>query len=369
MKHILRRRASAEILVGVLLFFALDAAVFRTGFYGDWIDPTSRDGSVTRSIENGRRAAAGSVLVLGDSRIGEGFSARAANQEARAAGSDVTFANGGVGSSTPRAWYYFLREHLAQGHRPRAVAVMATSFHDDEGGDLADRRLDIGLVHQLTGLGDAVDFPTSFVTTAARLDALQSILLSGFYYKADLAAFLTQPVRRITAVGAWRQNGFEWLDMYPGRASSVEGLELDMASGRVMFPAAMPPGERAVLESYAGSLRTGGAPRSVNAATAAYRSIWFNRLADLCGAAGIELMIFRIPRGPLHFMADDDEGVSGSLAALRASGRAQLLPASSFHALERQEFFFDDLHLNAQGRSRFSSALVGAILPVLRRRD
>ncbi len=369
LKAVSPKRVSLEILTGVILFFLLDAAVFRTGLYGHWVDPTSRDGTVAQSIDNARHAPAGvpMLLVLGDSRIGEGFSARIANEVAHAAQANITFVSGGVGSSTARSWYYFLRENLARGQVPSAVALMAVSYHDNEGGNEADRRLDIGLVHSLLGLRDAMTFPSSFLTSDARLDAVRSILFSGLYYKSDFAAFLNNPSHRLAVLKTWRQVGYESANMYPGRAASVTGLRLDPATGALTLPDNLSPAERALLEGYATRLRGQSAQPVENRETAAYRALWFNRIIQLCAAHGIEVFIFRMPRGPLHFLADDDEGATGVFAALRDTGRARLLPATSFNALERPEFFFDDLHLNATGRQRLSADLATSLIPLLRK--
>src|SRR5687768_13854813 len=59
------------------LWFALQAALFRSGAYWLVAEPDSNAGAVTHSLlllEAAHRRGRRTVLVLGDSRVGEGFS-------------------------------------------------------------------------------------------------------------------------------------------------------------------------------------------------------------------------------------------------------------------------------------------------------
>ena len=358
------RRFTGKVLLGVMAFMLVDLLIFRSGFYFGWTDPNSSLGVLARAIVNVDHASKTdrNVLVLGDSRIGEGFSAKSASAVAAATGRGIAFINGGVAGTTPRVWYYLLRAMLQSGQLPAAVAIMTTSYHDNDSSDLPARTSDIMFVHPLLQPRDLVTFPASFPSVDGQIAAARAILLSGYHYKSDLADLLLHPARRIETVRSWRANGFDWVNDYSGHNTSLEGLQLDLPSGRLSIPPQVQDVEPLRLAAYAAKLRQFSGRPPDDPSSRGYRSLWYGRIGALCRAKGIALFVFRIPRGPLHFMAHGDGEATGGLADLRDGGRLRLLPATQFDDLERPEFFFDELHLNAAGRVQFSRSLTTAML-------
>lgn len=359
------RGAAVQIALGVALFFVLDAAVFRSGLYERWVAPLSGLGNAVRALDNIRRLPTSKrgVVVMGDSRIGEGFSASVATRAAGEAGSDLVFASGGVSSSLPRVWYYLLRQTPAPLERIAAVAIMLTSYHDDEREPQAQRRGDMVFVHPALRLTDLVDFPWSYPSAEARLEAVESILFKGLFYKNDLVDLLANPGKRFAEASAWRKHGHEWSAGYPGRPGTLEGLRFDMETGELAIDPGHPSAVPNTLPEYAALLRQYRGRLPENPAATAYRREWLGRIADWCRDQGATLFVFRIPRGPLHGLVDADERPSGVVADMAQAGRIVLLPAATFDGLERPEDFFDDLHLNGAGRTGLSTGLALAIVP------
>lgn len=353
-----------QCLLGALLFILVDAAVFRSGWYFQWVDPVSSAGIVAQAIDNIRHVPAGQkvILAMGDSRVGEGFSPRMANVEAARSGLPYAFVSRSVAGTTPRVWFYLLRQIRNPAERLAAVTVMVTSYHDNDPEVQAERRSDIAFLHPLLRLEDAADFPWSFPSGAGRLEATEAILFSGLFYKTDIQDFLRNPGKRLRAVTAWHQHGYEWVYAYPGRAPSLEGLDLDLVTGTLSIP----PGHAAIqvgdLAPYAGQLRRFRGRPPDNAAATAYRREWLGRIAALCRADGVKLFVYRIPRGPLHHLVGADNTPTGVLAQLAHEGALELLPASLFDRLERPEFYFDELHLNTAGRALFTRLLTTTVL-------
>jgi hypothetical protein len=362
-----RLGAYARIAIGILLFFLIDGTVFGGGLYNRWIAPVSGLGSMERSIDtiadipDNRQ----SILVIGDSRIAEGFSAALATEEARRLGSSLIFANGSVSGTTPRVWYYLLRQIRNPGVRLAAVAIMIPSYHDNDEEVQADRTNDITFLHPLLSLRDIVDFPASFLSLSARQEAAEAILFKGLFYQNDVQDFLRNPAARIHEAAAWHAHGAEWIGSYPGRNTSLAGLTFDLESGKLSVAPGHASDRPEALAQYAADLRRYRGHPPDNVAAAAYRNEWIGRIAELCQRVGIRLIVFRIPRGPLDNLVDADEQPTGSLAELARAGKLELLPADAFDNLERPEFFFDDLHMNHAGRVAFSAELPRAILPHL----
>src|SRR5207253_6376662 len=102
----------------------LDGVIFHTRLYQSLLEPKSNAGRVLALArqEKQRRPAGGKeILVLGDSRMGIGFSEEVADEIA--AGRDVSFFNRSMPESVPRLWYYLLREIDPSASRYQAIVM------------------------------------------------------------------------------------------------------------------------------------------------------------------------------------------------------------------------------------------------------
>lgn len=106
----LRKPSVAARLAAAALIFALvDAAVFHSGFYSSLAQPDSSAGRLQITIYNEQHreiSTPNQVLAVGDSRMS--FRPKAAHEHT--AGSGYSFATIMVPGSSPRCWYYMLRE-------------------------------------------------------------------------------------------------------------------------------------------------------------------------------------------------------------------------------------------------------------------
>src|SRR4051794_15341058 len=71
-----------NLLVGVMLFLVLEAAVFRSGFYPERLAPDSYAGRIHHLVgwtANHPPSGASEIALFGDSRVAEGFSAKIAD--------------------------------------------------------------------------------------------------------------------------------------------------------------------------------------------------------------------------------------------------------------------------------------------------
>lgn len=357
-------RVGLQLLFGVALFIAIDHTLFSSFLYFHVVAWQSTIGMVAQALDspnhvpNGRRA----VLLLGDSRVGEGFSARMADELAGKPGWTGTFVNSAVAGSHPRDWYFILRQMRVAANRFAGVAVMTTTFQDSEGVAEPDLLSDIALIHPLLGFADLPDIAEAFPSRAARLEALKAVLLRGYFYKADVADLLVRPWSRMRNVQRAWLHGFEYVRNYPGRPPSLAGLGFDRATDTLFIPNGLPPIQTEILPLYAQELRADLHSPAARLPSAEYRRLWFGRIADICAEAGIPLFVFRIPRGPLHHLVATDAGPIGVLSEMRDAGRLNLLPATLFDGLERPEYFFDALHMNAAGRAIFSTLLASSLV-------
>ncbi|MEO8127346.1 MAG: hypothetical protein ABI822_09660 [Bryobacteraceae bacterium] len=313
-------RNLAPWMAGFCVLFALDAAMFRTSFYRENLEPDSYAGQVERML---RTAGNQSIAVMGDSRIAEGFSARIADQ--RQPG--FRFLSAAVPGSTPRCWYYLLRELDPAGTRFKTIALPLETYEDADGSrELTDRVLDLNILAARLRLADTLTFASSFQSSEARWNALLVCLLKGVGLREDFQAFLAHPAARLDKAAMYRRNGNQWNYDYQGNSKDLTGAVL---------PAPVPRG-----------------PSQNTGVYTAYRREWVNRIINKYRGTGTSIVFLRLPRGPVPTPASPRSGSS-----IHEWTGVSILPEDLFHSLETPEYFFDALHLNARGRQRFSTEL------------
>jgi hypothetical protein len=349
---------AAIYLASAALFALIEGLIFRTEFYAKYVEPQSSTGIFEGMLRDELRRkplGADEVLVIGDSRIGEGFSAPVANRSRGDHG--YCYANASVAGSTPRCWFYELRDIDPDRTRYSAVVLPVESYEDiDSPGNYADRTLDMHYVAARLRYSDVIDFTSSFGKARERFEVLRGSLFKGFIYQQDLLAFIEKPEKRLSDVKQWRIHGREWRDGYIGHSTDLNGLEVDWDTRTVRLPASLPADQAAILKA---ALLSESAPRT--GGLEAYRRRWFGKILDLYEGSHTRLVFLVLPRGPVVRPGEPPKGLSQSIRDFGRRRGVILLPERAFESLERPEFYFDSLHLNSRGRERFSVMLAGVL--------
>src|SRR5262249_31497293 len=146
------------------------------------LEPDSSAASVQRTIfaQSITRGEGPVILALGDSRMG--FFPRLANEDCGKCG--YQFSSGVIGGSSPRVWYYALREMGPKMHRVKAVIAPMHIYNGDLSTDAmpADRTYDLNYITPVLRLSDVIDLTRSFHSLSARWQALRVSLFKGFGY-------------------------------------------------------------------------------------------------------------------------------------------------------------------------------------------
>jgi hypothetical protein len=320
--------------IACALTLSVDAVVFRTGLYRRVVEPESFAGETERVLRRARALPIGSrnVLLLGDSKIAEGFSEALANESA--AGTGVHFFSGATGGSTPRCWYYMLREMDPEASRFQVVVVPVEGYDDEDGAsDWADSVRDSRIVVFCLRAPDIWNYVASFHSPGARLEALRDSLLKGFILKDDVQAFLAHPSDRLSKRRQFEEHEEEWRRSYQGNPNTVKMEDARAVLARPTLP------------------RTGDFGR--------YRKLWFGRIIEHYRGKPTRIIFCRIPAAPLRRPRPAIQ-FSRVIPAL-ASRQVTVLDEDLFTDLERPEFFFDTVHMNSEGRKRFTPRLVGQV--------
>jgi len=336
-------------------FLAADSLLFRTGWYGAHLEPNSSAGTLENQLDWLRQTPAAQVpevLVVGDSRIGVGFNAPIADA---AASNQLHFWNFGIAGSTPRVWYYSLRDADPDRRRFAAIVIAIDRYSDSDWFGLSeDRILDQNFLVMRLGFGDCIDFVSSIDSMDLRRRALFSCLFRGILLRNDAQAFAANPKARIKRAEEQRTRGLQSLSNWEGKPETLRGLAIDWRSRTVQFPAGVTDAVRAEIADL---VRPRDVPES--GALTPYRQRWLGGIIDRYRNSPTRLIFLQLPRGPLIDPNDRREtpGAARFVASAARSPRVSVLRADLFADLERPELFADALHLNRDGRPIFTARL------------
>jgi hypothetical protein len=336
-----------NLVLGVMLFLALEAAVFRTGFYPQALAPESYAGHVHHFVEwtaNHPTSSECEIALFGDSRIAEGFSAKTADN--LYPGQGIRFRNFGTPGASLRVQYYLLRQVDPRANRFSTIALALDNYDDlSQSEDLSDRAMDLRFVTELLRYEDAVDFSSSFPSARCQIEAAATCLLKGHAYKLDLQDFLGAPIKRLDIVNSLRGSDFDWAYDYEGRSESLAGVKFDGA--RLTFPPHATPQQIADLQ---GRLDQAHRDPVLNSR---YRRQWLGRIVDRYRDSPTKLVVLQMPRCPFDWNPSHHPDTT-TIDMLRTANNTAVLDRHLFESFEQPEFFGDSLHLNHEGREAFS---------------
>jgi hypothetical protein len=343
----------------------VDLALFRSGLYFRLAAPESTSGSTLiteRAIAHFRDPSRRNILVLGDSRIGEGFSAKLA--DAASGRDDLHFVNGSIAGTMPRVWYYLLRAIDPDADRFAAVALMVDYDLASEPYELKNYPGDTSYLPALLRVSDIDDYPTSFSAPDQRSRARRAILFPLNAMREDFRDLLAHPLQRWRDLRRARKTWLYGFGDYPGHDGALPDLVIDPQTGSPTDWDSVDADLKARLESYFQRVRN-PAPPPLQAANDEYLREWLGRIAQRYAARNVPVFVFAVPRGPWHRMLAPIPEAKGTIAELATQGSVHALPGDAFVALEQPQFFFDAYHLNRQGRERFSRLFAQQVTPLL----
>ena len=165
-----------NLLLGIVAFICVDGAIFHSGLYVSILAPGSYAGRVSRITRSEKeRAPSGlkEVLVLGDSRIAEGFSATLANELGSPAG--IKFVSLAEPAASANTWYYMVREVDPTARRYSAIVVPYGIGYEPNSAD----PLRISMTAPLLRYVDCFHFASGFQRWSGLLGTLRYRSYSG----------------------------------------------------------------------------------------------------------------------------------------------------------------------------------------------
>ena len=356
-------RGAIWTLLALAAFFATDSLLFRSGWYDAYLEPDSSAGSLESELHWLKvtpKARVPEVLVVGDSRVAEGFPAALADSTVERR---LHFWNFGVAGTTPRVWYYALRAADPTRRRFAAIVIAMDNYSDADSFGLSEDRIsDENYLVMRLGLGDCIDFASSINSMTLRHRALFGCLFRGVLLRNDVQAFLAHPEKRIPHAADWWKNGLAYISGYGGKPESLRALTVDWRNRAIRFPAG---GDDAIRDQVKRFVLPESVPNT--GALARYRQRWLGGILDLYKNSPTRLIFLQLPRAPLV----DPEArpvtrpTTGFIDSAARRPRTEVLPGGTFMDLERPEYFADGLHLNRDGRPIFTVRLAQRVDSIL----
>ena len=349
-----------NLLLGVAAFVCLDGVIFHTRLYVSILAPDSYAGRlavITRAENQRSPSGLKEVLVLGDSRMAEGFSATVADKLGSAAG--FKFVNLAEPASSINTWYYMLRQVDPEARRYWAIVVPYGIGYEPNTAD----PLRISMAATLLRYGDCFDFASGFQRWSGRFRAFTACILRGSAYQSDVADLLEHPIARIRSVQQ-EPTRLHSRAVYKGRDYDLVGTSYDPKTGQVTFPPQLTETQRQAIRKslvqpsesevqYFLKLQRDCIPRIVN------------RYSNSSTA----IVLTPVPRGPFRDLTGFSMAYQIVFPGVTAQRPLFSVPAQTFDFLEKPDYYFDAYHLNAKGRQRFTETLVAELVGRLRSAD
>jgi hypothetical protein len=342
-----------NLLLGIAAFVSMDGIIFHTGLYVSILAPDSYAGRlavITRSEKQRPSSGLKEVLVLGDSRMAEGFSTTVADELGSAAG--LKFVNLAEPASSVNTWYYMLREVDPASRRYSAIIVPYGIGYEPSTAD----PLRISMAAPLLRYRDSFDFASGFQRWSGRFRAFTTCILRGLAYQSDVADLLEHPIARIKSVQQ-EPNRMQSRAAYKGRDYDLVGTTYDSKTGHVTFAPQLTETQRQAIRKSLVRPSQSEMQYSME-----LQREWIPRILNRYSKSPTAIVLTPVPRGPFRELTGFSMAYHTFFPHLVTQRSVLSVPEQTFDFLEKPEYYFDAYHLNAKGRARFTETLVAEVV-------
>lgn len=345
-----------NLLLGVAAFVCLDGIIFHTGVYVSILAPESYAGRVavlTRAEKDRPASGLKEVLVLGDSRMAEGFSTKMADELGSAAG--LKFITLAEPASTANTWYYMLRKVDPTARRYWAVVVPYGVGYEPTSAE----SLRISMAAPLLRYGDCFTFASAFQQWSGRFKAFTACILRGSAYQSDVADFLEHPIDRVERIR--REPAMVHARaVYKGRDYDMVGTSYDPTTGQMTFPPRLNEAERQAIRKSLLKPSQSEMQYSLQV-----QRDWIPRILNRYSKSPTAVVLTPVPRGPFAELPAFSVTQNAAFPEEMTHRTILSLPQQTFEFLEKPDYYFDAFHLNSKGRQRFTEKLVTELVTYL----
>jgi hypothetical protein len=346
-----------NLLLGAAAFICVDGLVFHTELYTSILAPESYGGrmaAITRAEKNRISSGLKEVLVLGDSRMAEGFSPAVADKLSSVDG--LKFVNLAEPASAVNIWDYMLREVDPAGNRYSAIVVPYGVGFEPHSAD----NLRISMAAPLLRYTDCFNFASAFQRWSGRCRAFTACILRGSAFQSDVVDFLEDPMARFRSIQR-EPTRVQSRNLYQGRNYDIVGTSYDPKTGQVTFPPRLTEAQR---EAIRDSLTKPSQSETQDFLRMQREGI--QRILNRYSASSTKIVLTPVPRGPFAGLPGASMTFHAVFPSITTHKSVFSVPEQTFDFLEKPEYYFDGFHLNAKGRQQFTETLVAELLQRLR---
>ena len=344
-----RLHVARNLLLSLAAFICVDGVVFHTSLYTSMLAPDSYAGrmaAITRGERDRVSSGLKEVLVLGDSRMAEGFSPVVADKLSSLDG--FKFVNLTEPASAVNIWDYMLREVDPTRRRYWAIVVPYGIGFEPSSAD----PLRISMAAPLLRYGDCFNFASAFQRWSGRFRAFTACILRGSAFQSDVVDFLEHPISRIRRVQR-EPKRLQARDIYKGHDYDIVGTSYDPKTGQVTFPPRLSEAQRdAIRDSLVKP------SQSETQDFLRMQRDGIQRILNRYSASSTEIVLTPVPRGPFAGLPGASMTFHAAFPTITTQRAVFSLPEQTFDFLEKPEYYFDGYHLNSKGRQRFTETLV-----------
>jgi hypothetical protein len=349
-----------NLFLGIAVFICLDGVIFHSGLYVSILAPDSYAGRVaeiTRAERERASSALKEVLVLGDSRMAEGFSTALANELGSPSG--LRFVSLAEPAASANTWYYMVREVDPTTRRYSAIVIPYGVGYEPNSADA----LRISMTAPLLRYGDCFHFASGFQRWSGRFRAFTACILRGSAYQDDVVDLLGHPMARIRSL---RQEATRMHSraVYKGRDYDLVGTSYDARTGQVTFAAKLTEAQKLAFRKSLLQPSSSDTEYSLK-----LQRDWIPRIMNRYSNSPTAIVLTPVPRGPFVELPGFSREYDSVLPSSVIQRTTVSLPGHTFDFLEGPEYYFDAFHLNAKGRQRFTETLVSELMGRLRSAD
>ena len=289
-------RPIVGLLLAMCALFAADLLLFHMPVYSYIIEPDSSTGWVETTIHNEHVQQAqhhNLVLTMGDSRFA--IAQRIINEEVTPP-TGYIFRAGAIPGSSPRIWYYMLRDMDPDRQAYRAIVFGLDDYDDeDPGWDWADDARSIHYLAARLRLMDAIEFAGSYRSWPLRWEAFRDVLFRGLIYQDDLRALLRHPGNRLHDAIETRDHSEDLYYVWSGLERDMKGFAADWDTLKVTsYP---PWADEKLREDINNFLLHPVYPQTGHPGE--YRRRWLGKMIDRYRNTATKIIFIRLPRGPV----------------------------------------------------------------------
>ena len=346
-----------NLFLAIAVFVCADGIIFHSGLYVSILAPNSYAGRVaetTRAAKERVPSGLKEVLVLGDSRMAEGFSTSFANELGSPAG--FQFVSLAEPAASANTWYYMVREADPTARRYSAIVIPYGVGYEPNSAD----PLRISMTAPLLRYGDCFHFASGFQRWSGRFRAFTACILRGSAYQDDVVDLLEHPIARLRSL---QQEGARMQSraVYKGRDYDLVGTTYDATTGRVMFASKLTEAQKLAFRKSLIQPSQSDTEYSLK-----LQREWIPRIMKRYSSSPTAIVLTPVPRGPFMELPGFYRGYDSILPTSVIQRSSFSLPGHTFDFLEKPEYYFDAFHLNSKGRQRFTETLVSELMERVR---